>query len=436
MRKLAMILLILSILLPGCRVNQESQKDLPVSAKKQLSPRDYLRDNYTPININSTTDFSDFALLEKDVLNNTVFLTGEYHSVQLNFPIQTKLLFYLNQKAGVTRYLAEVPYSVGEYYNLYLKTGDEKLFTYLALEARGTHGEIDDTFTMLKNIYHYNKELPEEKRIFFLGIDGETVPNVALSYINMLIKEKPLSIDGLELFSRILAFIKEDGNGFEQGTDEKYKEYVKNLIEHVEDKKEMYKNLLGDDFDSFMFTIKNLQNGINEMEALKISAGEFNVVREGIFKKNFAYWIQKLNQNTKFFGEWGRDHIFLSELATRDPVNYYSKQIPHLGQILNEEIPRTKGKVISIAYMYKDSHSYQPHSNIRSAPFEDDFFDIEKLDMFAETDTTLFKLNGKNSPFWKETLFLDRPIKDGTANYFQYAVLIKNSKASQAYFKK
>jgi hypothetical protein len=67
----------------------------------------------------------------------------------LNFPIQTKLLHYLNQEAGVTYYLAELPYTFGVLFNEYLRTGNTEVLDYVMKESIGTAGGIKDSMILL-----------------------------------------------------------------------------------------------------------------------------------------------------------------------------------------------------------------------------------------------------------------------------------------------
>jgi len=435
LRVIFAIIISFTLVLTGCTEKQKEEVEaVPVTKEiEKKTPVEYLADFHQSIDAMNYEDFSDLTLLSEDIEKHKVFLTGETHSVHLNYPLQTKLLFYLNQKAGVNYYLAEMPFAIGEFFNLYLETGDEELLTYIAEESKGTHGENDDLYTLVKDIYEYNKSQGAENRIRFLAIDGDTIPNVALNYINKLSEGKTIPEKISAKFALVDEFIRPDLNMLEQSRPE-LKNFINEWISEINTNESMYRESLGKDYEKFYFLLLSLKYGFSEIEGELVSKGEFNVVREGVFKESFLYWIDKLPQNAKFFGEWGREHVYLSEVQVIDPVNYYSKQIPHLAQILNEEIPQTKGKVLSIAYMYKNSNNFQPQSDIPSVKFEEDFNHIELLSSYADSDVTLFKLNGAHSPYSDFTIFMNKGIKEGTLNYFQYAVLIQNSKASKSYF--
>lgn len=435
MRVIFSFFIFFTFILTGCTKEPNEQDEaVPVSKEiEKKTPEEYLADFHQGIDVTNYEDFSDLTLLSEDLENHNVFLTGESHSVHLNYPLQTKILFYLNQKAGVNYYLAELPFAIGELFNLYLESGDEEILGYIAAESKGTHGENDDLFTLVKDIYEYNKSQSADNRIRFLAIDGDTIPNVALNYINKLTEGKTIPDKISAKFALVDEFIRPDLYMLEQSGPE-LKNFVNEWISEINTNESIYRESFGKDYEKFYYLLLSLKYGFSEIEGELVSKGEFNVVREGVFKESFLYWIDKLPQDAKFFGEWGREHVYLSEVQVIDPVNYYSKQIPHLAQILNDEIPQTKGKVLSIAYMYKNSNIFQPQSDIPSVKFEDDFNHIELLTRYADSDVTLFKLNGENSPYSDVTIFMNKGIKEGTLNYFQYAVLIQNSKASKSYF--
>jgi hypothetical protein len=140
---------------------------------------------------------------------------------------------------------------------------------------------------------------------------------------------------------------------------------------------------------------------------------------------------KQIAKRSKVLWRMGLEHIYLTEAKVSDPTNYYSKQIPHLGQILNEEVPQTKGKVLSIAYIYM-----MPQSGEKSSEILEEFTHVNLLTDYQKANISLFKLKGKNSPFKYMTVFVDRATRTGTLNYFQYMILIQNSPASVSFFDK
>lgn len=52
------------------------------------------------------------------------------------------------------------------------------------------------------------------------------------------------------------------------------------------------------------------------------------------------------------------------------------------------------------------------------------------IDKYLDKDFTLFKLNGKRSPFAQELYFVESPDGGVTTDYFQYVLIIKDSKGA------
>ena len=70
----------------------------------------YLNNNYSQINLNNE-DYSDLAILDKDLENKEIFLTGEVHGIKINADLHMKFLKYFKEKTDFKYYLSEVSYS-------------------------------------------------------------------------------------------------------------------------------------------------------------------------------------------------------------------------------------------------------------------------------------------------------------------------------------
>ncbi|MBT2691935.1 hypothetical protein [Bacillus sp. ISL-55] len=437
MRVITALLIVFSLTLTGC-TNQEKEsgeKIVPASnPSEKMTPIEYLEGYHQSINTTNLNDFSDLALLEEDLQTHKVFFTGEFHSVADNFPTQTKLLFYLNQNAGVNYYLAELPFAFAEYINLYLQFGDEKILEYLAAESKNTHSEAAGHYQMYRDIYKYNQEQPEGRRIQYLGIDGDTLPNLALNYLGHLASMKVIPTEISSHFSSLKDNIHPDLPRNDQSTPE-LKAFIKSWKLEVNTNEELYKKAFGKDFDKFLFTLISIENGLKEIDANKKNYGDFNVFREGVLKEAFSYWIGKLPSEAKFFGEWGRAHILLSMEESMLLNGTYTTLVPTIAQYINEEVPQTKGRVLSIPYMY-DQSFLNPfrESEEDSVGFTEEYNHLNLLTEYGKDGVTLFKLNGEQSPFDAPNIFIPNPTVNGTLNYFQYVILIKNSEASKSYF--
>ncbi|KAA0546380.1 erythromycin esterase family protein [Bacillus sp. BGMRC 2118] len=415
----------------GCTQQEPLSKKQSTEAIESptITPVEYLENHYSHLNIEDIENYSDLDLLKSDIQDYSVFLTGEYHAVQLNYPIQKKLLWYLNQEADVTYYLAELPYSIGLLYNEYLETGNEEILDYVQTESKKTANGVVEQYEFVKDIYQYNQNVTKEKQIRFLAIDSDISMNIGFTALSLLMKGKEASSDLHEILSKMDSHI-QPGLFFREQATPEVRNYLEELIQSVETQRDAYETMLGTEFQKFEFIVYNMKQGTELIDANNRSNAEFNVIREGVFKKNFSYWIDQLPENSKFFGEWGREHIYLSELKTQN----YTEQIPHLAQILNEEIDQTRGNVLSIGYAYNNSETLDNQSG-ESYKFKDDLSNITMLTEHAQSESvTLFKLDSHDSPFHKNTFFLqNRSLKEGTTHYFQYIILIQNSKAAGPY---
>ncbi|WBW96494.1 hypothetical protein [Oceanirhabdus sp. W0125-5] len=59
-----------------------------------------------------------------------------------------------------------------------------------------------------------------------------------------------------------------------------------------------------------------------------------------------------------------------------------------------------------------------------------DIIDMNLIDKYGSEDITLFKLHGKDSPFNNKHYFIKSPYGGVTTEYFQYLILVKNSRGA------
>lgn len=97
---------------------------------------------------------------------------------------------------------------------------------------------------------------------------------------------------------------------------------------------------------------------------------------------------------------------------------------------LNSSALPLKGKVLSIAYGYENCTYMTSGQNYGESLADPVISDIDILDRFSKTNITVFKLNGANLPFSSKTYFVKGLNGGCTTNYFQYLILIKNSKGT------
>ncbi|QOR65077.1 hypothetical protein IM538_14680 [Cytobacillus suaedae] len=409
---------------------QEKISDtVPVEAEVSAEVT-YLNDHSEEIDYSNLNDLSDLHLLDSEIESYNMFFTGESHSVQLNYPVQLKLLKYLHQKAGVTYYLAELPYATGQFYNQYLQTGDESLLELTTLEADHSHIATVEAVEFVKSIYQYNQSLNGKEPIRFVAIDADSNLTTSFRYLDFLTKdlEVPLQLQGMFTEIKTIGSSKIDYNS--SHTPETTS-FARKLNDDLLTNEQLYKDFLGVQYDEFKFVVENTIRGIEAFETFaKKGEGDFNVLREGYFTINFERNLSLLNENAKFFGEWGRNHTYLK---TNRLQTGYSQNIPRFAQVLNEQIDYTKGKVLSIPYVYHQSELTNMGQK-QSIPFKDNLLHKSLLIDSAKGDVTLYKLTGDNSPFDQSQFFVGVSKTKATTDYFQYLILIQNSEGATPYF--
>lgn len=115
----------------------------------------------------------EFDFFDHAAENSSLILLGEMHHTQEIYDLEFEFIKYLN-KFGYRNVILEIGYSSRYLIERYLETGDE---TYYPL--------IFDEGGLIKKIYEYNKELPEDKKISVWGFDVDT-PRSELHGLEMI----------------------------------------------------------------------------------------------------------------------------------------------------------------------------------------------------------------------------------------------------------
>ncbi|MEW8994628.1 hypothetical protein [Clostridium sp.] len=323
----------------------------------------YLEDNY------KTSDFTEDGLsnvfrLIDDSDKYDVFFTGENHGQIGNEKISIGMLKYLNEKEGVRYLICELQYSIGSKLNEYIQNGDEKLLKEAIEVVRNANPSYggDDYYKFWQELYNYNKTLPEDKRIQAFGIDIDFQVNYTLNEMISLISDTEPSI---EISGKINDFKSILSGDVE--SDEAVAKILVNLDNDINNNADIYSNFFGDNFDNFK---NNLCSIINTMKYMKNQI----VYRDDLIYDNFMR-IYNENPKGKYYGQFGQMHIF------RETVKYNGEEEITLAKFIED---KGKLKVLSIPIVPNELVTQNAN--------------IEKLNL---QKFTLFKLNGKNSPYKK-----------------------------------
>lgn len=384
-----------------------------VELEKENQIVEYLKDNYSEIDIDDEIGFSDFAILDEDIKDKEIFLTGEVHGIKPNSELNMKFLRYFKERTDFKYYLSEYSYSNAYFLNKYLKTGDVKILDDIFQELRGSYSWNKDSFNFWIDLYKYNNNLPEDRRIEIIGIDIELQPVTAYRYLVDVLpkKDPPIEIKKM-LDNTIYTYnrLEEFGNASTYST-------AKDLQKDINTKESIYRKYLGEHYFGFKMVVSNLLN-YEKAYRNKRNQVDWNNSRDEMIYENFVLTQRRL-QKDKYFGQWGVNHGFQSK----------EKDIKWLASYLNEE-ELYKDKVLSIAFNYENSMQMGKMGDKQYMINEINFiFPYMKVaNDSIGGNMNLYKLNRDNSPFkeipmhytFNEQL-LDEPMLD----FFQYILYIK-----------
>lgn len=376
------------------------------------------------------TGANDFPVFDEVFYDSKVIMLGEVHGFAMPQELDFELLKHLNQKKGLTHYLAEVDFSQAHLLNRYLESGDESLLvevfqTWVNYNAQWANQEF---YAKLQKIYTYNQTLPADKRIRIVGVDKIQDIAITKRHLGELLKEKNAN-SRLTALDSLLA----DSTSTSQALQAFASDYLA-----AANTDSLY---LSDSASSDLMHI--LTNLAYQQE---------NVHRDSVMFLNLVN-LTKANHwhDEQFYGMWGLMHALQSE------VNEGYRSFAYL--LKNQQSP-FRNKVTTIGIFASDSENMIParampaslnkgQAYINSTwvnsdgpmAFVNGIKDLRALTQ--EHSMAIFKLNGEASPYLTSSLLATtRILMPGQAGIhpaaenptstelYQYAVLIRNSKAA------
>ncbi len=364
--------------------------------------------------LNNHSSKSDVLDMEKYDL----FVSGEAHATQKNYDIQMEIIKNLSKNSDLKYIIAEGSMTNALLINSYLETGDTDKLDIVFKELKNTYGGNIEEYKFFQNLYEFRKTLPDDKKFAYLGVDIEHQTNLAVSYLWDLALRRGVYED-----------VKEVVENFKQQKDEdELISSLKKVYDDVEKNSDVYSEKLSEEFWIFKYLIKNTLNTY-KVNSIKDNM-QWSVLREEIMKENF-YEIYNHFPKGKYYGQWGLEHAYLSNLKT----NHYPEDKPRLATFLNsDENSPVKNKVCSMAILYFDSFQ----TNLRGDEPEkvsnlssNNYGEIDSLKLFAQDNIQFFKLDSEGSPFSEKLYFiLENSSKSGvTTDYFKNIIVVKNSSA-------
>ncbi|PKV67376.1 TraB/GumN family protein [Pontibacter ramchanderi] len=385
----------------------------------------YLQNNMQQVEVGA----NDFPVFDEAFYDSKVIMLGEVHGFAMPQELDFELLKHLNQKKGLTHYLAEVDFSQAYLLNQYLESGDESLLddvfqTWVNYNAQWANQEF---YTKLQKIYTYNQTLPADNRIRIVGVDR--IQDIAITKLHLRELLKANTNSQLNALDSLLT----DSTT----TSQALQAFASDYLAAVNTDSVYLPDSVSSDL---MHVLANL------------AYQQENVQRDSVMFLNLAN-LTKANQwqDEQFYGMWGLMHTLQSE------VNEGYLSFAYL--LKNQESP-FRNKITTIGIFASDSENMIParampasfnkgQAYINSTwvnsdgpmAFVNGIKDLRALT--KEHSMAIFKLTGQASPYLTSSLLATtRILMPGQAGIhpaaenptstelYQYAVLIRNSKAA------
>lgn len=353
----------------------------------------YLAINAVPIIINDYNnaiqkiDISDFNKYK-------AYLIGENHATQKNTDVELFWLKLLNKTQKVNYIFYEFGYADAQLVNLYLKSGNEFYINKIFENLASSFADSDDVLVFFREVYKYNKTLPDEQQLRFVGVDVQHQFQTALYYLNVLLPDNLPPISIKKQIERLKRYNKTPYNNQE----------IKELALSIKKNRSEYNNYLGQNMANFELTVANIMQGLTYYQLYDNNKEYMSAkIREQYLIDNFIHICNTLPPSHKILGIFGSYHTFLHN--------------GNMASYLNRNYYPLRGKIATFTLVYYNSY-YRDKDNISVRRIPDTKFS-QMMNTTSNADLTFYKLDKIDSIF----------VKDGSVKAQQYLILVKNSLA-------
>lgn len=345
-----------------------------------------------------------------------LFVSGETHATQKNFDVEIDIIKNLSQNSDLKYIIAEYSMANAFLINTYLQTGEISNLDVVFKELKGTAASNNEFYKFLQDLYEFNKTLPNDKKLTYLGVDVEHQLNNTIGILYDIALRN-------DIYENIKELIE---NYNQQKSNDELLASLETIYTDIQNNSQMYSDKLGQEFWIFKYLIRNILNTY-KYEIVSNDYLQQSSVRERAMIENF-YEIYNHYPKGKYYGQWGLEHTYLSNVK----INFHPENEPRLATALNSnEHSPVKDKVCSMTIVYFDSFNMnrdgrEPQSiDIR---ISNDKNEMDSLKLFAQDNIQFFNLEAENSPFSKELYLLkDNLTKSGvTTDYFKNLIVVKN----------
>jgi len=378
---------------------------------------------------------SEFDFPQKDF---KIIGFGAYHGSAKTEQTEYNLLKSLTKDGTIKYYLPETDFSIGHFFNQYLKTGDTLLLKDLVNHygTRVPQEKSIETYEKWKAIKKINDKLSKKSKLTVVGIDLLVTYKYTSKHLLKIINFKQNQEKSLQ---ELVNMVKLDTTDFSPNYNSYSKRILRNFVEDYEKNPKEFEKSINDKF-IFDHIIQNLKYTFEDFDN--------SSKREGIIYDNYIFLntLYDFEQKPQFV-RFGFFHI--EKQREGNNPSFFTRLIEN--NIYQRE------KIISVIGYLTDSRvlwdivsddnkkykTYTTEGGFGIGDYDKEYFlGIENLKKTKISDITLFRLNGKNTlysdgiPDLMEIVMEDNKSNGeqvkgkSTTEFLDYAVLISNSKAS------
>lgn len=389
------------------------------------SKTEYLKNNRFDL-LNSNFEFpkSNFKIIG----------FGAYHGSRETENAENILLEKLLQNKKIKYYLPETDFGIAYYFNQYLKSGDTILLKDLVKHygVRVPQEKTIETYNKWKNIKKINDNQLTKDKIEVVGIDLI----VTYKYTSKLLIELfQIEKGKYESYDNLVTMVKIDTTDYSPNYNSYSKNILKNFMTDIENNKTYFqsvsknKNITDNLIENINLTFKKRDRERTIYDNYLFLNHMYDLKSNPQFLRMGFFHIEKdrENNNPSFFTRLIENNIYKKE------------EIVSIAGFL------TKSRVLwDLKYDENKKYiGYTTEGGYGIGDYWKEYFKgINKLKNNKLSNLTLYRLNNENSPYKKNQtdlmeikLFLKKSNKNDlkgktTTDYFDYAILISNSKAN------
>ncbi|QCX38171.1 hypothetical protein FF125_06905 [Aureibaculum algae] len=390
---------------------------------------DYLEDNRFDL----TSSEFNFPQKEFNIIG-----FGAYHGSTKTEKTEYALLKSLTKDGTIKYYLPETDFSIGHYFNQYLKKGDSLLLKDLVNNygTRVPQEKSVETYEKWKEIKKLNDKLQEKDKLTVVGIDLLVTYQYTSKHLLEVIDYKQNQNIFLQ---EIVNMVTLDTTDFSPNYDSYSKNVLKNFVKEYEKKPMEFEKSINNKF-VFDHIIQNLKHTFENFDN---ASKREQIIYDNYLNLSSFYSFDKKPQFIRF------GFFHLEKEREGNKVSFFTK-------LIENNIYKRKDIISVIGYLTKSNvlwdivyddnmvyKTYTTEGGFGIGDYEKEYFrGIDNLKKTKLSDITLFRLNKENTlyndgiPDLMEIIMTDdksngEQVKGkSTTDFLDYAILISNSKAN------